>query len=247
MERQSPRIAAIFDVDGTLIRRDSLERIFLKFLWRYGELDIRDFARLAAAALVAGGSAWRSQKAYLKGKDATHLRRLARDCFEQEIVRRLLPGAIERVRWHQRVGHSVILLSGTLDVLLAPLAEHLGVTARVGTELEVAGRCLTGRVAGVHPFGAAKAECLQAMNRTGVFDLTRSFAYGDRYADRYLLAAVGHPIAANADCRLRRIAERHGWLIEDFTRGSEKTDSIHHGDLLGDDHYAGAGARPVRY
>jgi HAD superfamily hydrolase (TIGR01490 family) len=150
------------------------------------------------------------------------MEKLARDCFEQEIARRLLPGAVERLRWHQRAGHCIILLSGTLDLLLAPLAEHLGVHARVGTEIEVVDRCLTGKIAGLHPFGAVKAECLVAMNRAGAFDLARSFAYADHYADRHLLVAVGHPIAVNPDRRLRRLAERRGWMIENFTAANHE-------------------------
>jgi HAD superfamily hydrolase (TIGR01490 family) len=214
------RIAAVFDVDGTLISHDSLERIFLKFLWRYGELRLQDLAHLAGGAfdaLAAGRPALKANKAYLRGKDVNHLRRLGRDCFEQEVARRLLPGAVGRLRWHQRAGHCVLLLSGTLNLLLEPLAEHLGVHARLGTELEVAGQRFSGRIAGAHPYGAAKAECLAAMNRAGAFDLAHSFAYADHYADRYLLAAVGHPVAANPDRRLRRTAERQGWMIEDFT------------------------------
>src|SRR6185295_12876810 len=154
------RIAAVFDVDGTLIANESLERIFIRFLWRYGELRTSDLARLAdgaVSALAAGHSPFKANKAYLRGKQASHLERLARDCFEQEIERRLLPSAMARLRWHQHAGHGVILLSGTLDLLLAPLAEHLGVHARVGTEIEIADQCLTGRIAGLHPFGAAKA------------------------------------------------------------------------------------------
>jgi putative phosphoserine phosphatase/1-acylglycerol-3-phosphate O-acyltransferase len=217
---RATRIAAIFDVDGTLIANDSLERIFIKFLWRSGELGARDITRLASGAIRAlaeGHSPLKANKAYLRGKPANRVERLARDCFAQEIARRLLPSALERLRWHQRAGHGVILLSGTLDLLLTPLAEYLGVHARIGAELEVADGCLTGRLVGRHPFGAAKAASLMARNSAGAFDLARSFAYADHYADRYLLAAVGHPIAANPDRRLRRLAEGRGWMIEDFT------------------------------
>ena len=215
-------IAAIFDVDGTLIAHDSLERIFIRFLWRYGELRVGDLARLfggAIKALAEGRSPLKANKAYLRGKSAERVARLARDCFEQEIERRLLPSAIERLRWHQRAGHHVVLLSGTLDLLLAPLAEYLGVEACTGTEIEIVNQCLTGRIVGLHPYGAAKAECLTKINCKATFDLARSFAYADCYADRYLLAAVGHPVATNPDRRLRRVAERHGWMIEDFTAG----------------------------
>jgi HAD superfamily hydrolase (TIGR01490 family) len=216
----STRIAAIFDVDGTLIAGDSLERIFLRFLWRRGELGLFDLARMASGAviaLIAGRPPLKSNKAYLRGKDTAHMRRLARECFDEEITRHLLPHAINRLHWHQSAGHLVILLSGTLDLLLEPLAEYLGVSARIGSELEVKGRSLTGRIAGLHPFGETKVDCLMVMNRVGLFNIKRSFAYADSYADRHLLSRLGNPVATNADRRLLRLAENRGWMIENFT------------------------------
>jgi len=219
------RIAAIFDVDGTLIADATLERIFIRFLRRRGELGWRDVInwivasiRVAARgkAAATGRTRLKAIKAYLRGKDSVRLRRLARECFESEIEPRLSPEAVNRLRWHQSAGHFVILLSGTPDLLLEPLAERLGVHARVGSELEVEERRFTGRIAGPHPFGETKAECLATINRAACFDLKRSFAYADSFADRHLLAMVGHPVATNADMGLRKIAESKGWIIEDF-------------------------------
>ncbi len=213
------RIAAIFDVDGTLIAGNSMERSFIRFLWRRGELKWTEFLRFFDGALesfFAGRSPISDNKAYLRGKDAAHVRKLAREFFEEEVVSRLLPQATDRLRWHQNSGHFVILLSGTLDLLLEPLAEHLGVSARVGAELEVENRRFTGRIAGLPPSGKAKANCLSVMSRIGILDLKRSFAYADRYTDRFLLAEVGYPVATNADIGLRRVADSRGWMIEDF-------------------------------
>jgi HAD superfamily hydrolase (TIGR01490 family) len=221
------RIAAIFDVDGTLIADATLERIFIRFLRRRGELGWREMinwigASIRAAAwwkaAVGGRPQLKAIKAYLRGKDPTHLRRLARECFESEIEPRLSSEAVDRLRWHQNAGHFVILLSGTLDLLLEPLAERLGVHARIGSDLEVEERRLTGRLAGRRPFGETKAECLATINRAAGFDLKRSFAYADSFADRHLLAMVGHPVATNADMGLRKIAETRGWMIEDFAK-----------------------------
>jgi alcohol-forming fatty acyl-CoA reductase len=213
------RIAAIFDVDGTLVAGDSLERIFIRFLWRRGELgwsDLLAFGAGALDALHAGRSPITGNKAYLRRKNTARIRRLACECFDREIVRRLLPAAIARLRWHQRSGHFPILLSGTLDLLLEPLAEYLGVSARIGTDLETEGQLFTGRIAGLHPFGPAKAESLTFIEGFGLFNLKRSFAYANSYTDRFMLAQLGNPVATNADARLRRLAEKRGWMIEDF-------------------------------
>ena len=47
------RIAAIFDVDGTLIAGATLERIFIRFLRRRGELGWREMVRWLGAAAKA--------------------------------------------------------------------------------------------------------------------------------------------------------------------------------------------------
>ena len=214
------RIAAIFDVDGTLIARTSMEQLFIRFLWRRGELGFREMAgalRGAADALASGRSPVTTNKGYLRGKDSVRVSLLARECFDAEIADRLLPKAIERLRWHQRAGHFVVLLSGALDVLLEPLSEHLGVSARIGVELEACDRRLSGRIAGIHPYGIAKADCLATIGSAAAFDLKRSFAYANHHTDRFLLAMVGNPVAVNADAKLRQIAASRGWMIEDFT------------------------------
>jgi HAD superfamily hydrolase (TIGR01490 family) len=225
---KNQKIAAIFDVDGTLIASATLERIFIRFLRRRGELSWREilyWIGAAAKAVVTGRPRLKAIKAYLRGKDSAHLRRLARECVESEIEPRLSPEAVNRLRWHQSAGHIVILLSGTLDLLLEPLAERLSVHARVGSELEIEDGRFTGRIAGAHPFGATKGKCLTTINRANRFDLRRSFAYADSFADRHLLAMVGHPVATNADVALRKIAESRGWMIEDFDRKKASSES----------------------
>ncbi|MFN0086699.1 MAG: HAD family hydrolase [Blastocatellia bacterium] len=221
MMTQENRIAAIFDVDGTLLVGDSMERIFVRFLFRRGELGWREALRFLAGGLGAmarGRSPIASNKAYLRGKNATRIRRMARECFETEIAPRLSPAAVERLRWHQSAGHFVMLLSGSLDILLEPLAERLGIGARLGAELERDGARFTGRIIGAHPRGDAKAECLRVMAAAVPLNLKRSFAYADDYTDRFLLRMAGNPVAVNGDSLLRRYARERGWMLEDFRR-----------------------------
>lgn len=208
-------VAAVFDVDGTLITGRTLERRFYRYLFRIGELGPNEFKSYVIG--IGEGTPFRLNKCHLRGKSESGLRRLAHSCFEDEIKPGLLPAALDRVRLHRVSGHEVALISGTLDLLLAPLAEFLGVRAARGTPLETSAGTLTGRVSGVHPHAEAKVASLLQLQSTYGFDLKRSFAYANHHTDRFVLSAVGHPVATNPDRQLRRLALSRRWMIEDFT------------------------------
>ena len=219
MFMNSKPIAAIFDVDGTLLGGASMEVRFLHYLWRYGELRVSDITRLAAGIFrtaAQGHSVLRANKAYLQDKPFDHFRRLAQDCFDQHIRHHLLPKAVARVRWHQQQGHCVVLVSGTLDLLLEPLQQYLNACSRIGTKIETDGNALLGKIEGEHPFAKAKVTTMLALNQFRHFDLSKSFAYGNHFTDRFLLGVVGHPVATNPDHRLRSFAAKQGWMIEEF-------------------------------
>jgi alcohol-forming fatty acyl-CoA reductase len=229
-EIMSQSIAAIFDVDGTLLAGASMELRFLQYLWRYGELRASDILRLAAGAFhtaAQGRSIRRANKAYLSGKPCEHYRRLAQDCFDQRIQHHLLPKAVARLRWHQQQGHTIVLLSGSLELLVEPLAHYLKADFYLATRIESDGVTLDGKIAGELPFGRAKASTLLAFDQLHHFDLAKSFAYGNQYTDRHVLSLVGSPIATNPDRRLRRWAMQHGqqgWMIEEFGNGNQEKD-----------------------
>lgn len=213
------KIAAIFDVDGTLVAGSSMERIFINFLIGEGELRPDALVRVLGGALA--GTPLRANKSYLRGCEYHRICSLARRCFDLEIAPRLLPRGVARLRRHQVSGHEAALLSGTLDILLAPLADHLGIRVAAATELEVLGGRLTGRIIGHHPFGEGKVERLREMSRRFGLDISQSFAYADHYADRHMLERVGRPVAVNPDRQLRALAESRGWTVEDFTAGEQ--------------------------
>ncbi|MFN7927402.1 MAG: HAD-IB family hydrolase [Blastocatellia bacterium] len=218
-------IAAIFDVDGTLLAGASMERRFLQYLWRYGELRAGDLLRLAAGTFhtaAQGRSIRRANKAYLAGKSYEHYCRLAQDCFDQRIKHHLLPQAVARVRWHQQQGHSIVLLSGSLAMLVEPLTRHLNADFSLATQIAHNGTTLQGKIAGEHPYSRAKVGTLLAFNEQHHFDLAKSFAYGNHFTDRHVLELVGAPIATNPDRRLLRWARQHGWMIEEFRDGKQE-------------------------
>ncbi|PZS02481.1 MAG: HAD-IB family hydrolase [Candidatus Chloroheliales bacterium] len=216
------RVAAIFDVDGTLIPGTSAERIFLRALLRGGLLGPRR-AFAVTRALAGRLSAFDPLKAmtrdriYLSGLDAQRMREFGRDLFSRKIMPRLSTIGLAALREHQREGHYIVLLSGSLDFLLQPLLEYTKADLLVASSLQVdaKGR-FTGHIANTHPVGRHKASLLQELVEQHKIDLTASYAYADTAGDIHLLELVGHPVAINPRAALRKHAIEHGWEIKEF-------------------------------
>ncbi len=135
----------------------------------------------------------------------------------------LYPEAIERVVWHARRGHLLVMVSGTLEPLAQRAARaiegelearRLRSPIRVcATRLEVKNEAWTGRIVGEAMFGEAKARAIQRIADAEDLDLSRCFAYGDSANDKWMLEAVGKPAAVNPSSDLARIARRNEWAV----------------------------------
>lgn len=196
---QAPRATvAAFDVDGTLTHRDS----FLPFLLRRAGARLppaiarrlpalvralarrdRDGLKQLACASFAGMS-----EASLRAQGAAYARALYDHRLREDILGRL--------RRHQELGHSVVLVSASLDVYLEPLGALLEVDGVVCTRLAVdeEGR-LTGHLAGLNCRGPEKAVRLRAWLRDAGLADAELWAYGDSAGDDDMLALADHAVS----------------------------------------------------
>jgi phosphatidylglycerophosphatase C len=106
----------------------------------------------------------------------------------------LRPQALRRLEWHRARGHRLVLVSSTLDLYLAPLAEQLGfddlACSRLALRRDADGtERFTGELEGGDCTGAEKPRRLAALVGTTI----ELHAYGDSAGDRELLAAADHP------------------------------------------------------
>jgi fatty acyl-CoA reductase len=223
-EEKPGEVAAIFDVDGTLLASNVVSH--------YAWLKLRDLPvalrPLWAAALVGRVpyywaldkiSRAHFNRAFYKnyrGWKPAHARRLGAESFSGYVLKRLYPEAVETLREHKRAGHRVVLLSGALDFILKPfedLADDV-LTARLEEENGV----YTGELSGTPVAGEARARMLASFARRRNVDLSRSYAYADSISDLPMLEAVGIPVAVNPDARLRAAAKERGWQIKHWRK-----------------------------
>jgi HAD superfamily hydrolase (TIGR01490 family) len=235
-------VAAFFDIDGTLIPQPSLERrLFARLRSRHAIsannylLWLAHAIRLAPQGIAAitqankmylrgirvdpaANGAFSCQEASVKANNVRCIRPSPRSLFS------FIPESFERIVWHARHGHRIVLVSGTIMPLATPVAVSLGIQLALrgiinagidvcATRLEeVAGRW-TGRILGEPVCGPAKARAIYQIAEEAGFNLERCYAYGDSAGDRWMLQLAGHPTVVNPSDHLARIAQREGWPV----------------------------------
>jgi HAD superfamily hydrolase (TIGR01490 family) len=116
---------------------------------------------------------------------------------------------------HRALGEPVYIVSATLQEIVQHIADDLGFDGAIGSTCEIVDGKYTGRtLRAAH--GEGKAQALRDLASAQGLDLYRSTAYSDSYSDVPFLEAVGHPVAANPDRKLRRIAAERGWPVVRF-------------------------------
>jgi len=216
------RIAAIFDMDYTLIRESSA-RTFFQYLYRTGEFydyfRRRDLFKLIGAGLlyklgmldptwllVAAGRA-------SAGKNVNNLWELSRRWFAEGMIHLISPAGLERLHWHREQGHIPIICSGSSQFAVHLLAEHLKIEDWICTEWLIQDGMTTGELRQPFAYGAGKVYWMEHWSKRMGVNLDACYFYTDHISDRPLLERVAHPVAVNPDRRLARMARQRTWEV----------------------------------
>ena len=215
--RAQGSIAALFDVDNTLLPGEASEIRFFRFLWRRGLVGWSELTR--SAAWLVGHlppfslHSLRERKVYLAGKRPADIESYAREFCQAEMIGKVSVQGRAKLDAHRQAGHQVILVTGAPDFLIEPLAEFLGVTTVFAAKPEQRDSVYTGALIPPLPYGHGKRELILAHARTMGLDLAGSYAYGDSPGDHDLLELVGHPLVVNPIRGMARTAQRLGWPV----------------------------------
>ena len=214
-------LAALFDVDNTLIPGEACEVRFFRYLWRRGLVSWRDVRR-SLVWLVRQGPSFtihplRERKLYLEEKDPSVIEACAQEFFHEEMLKELSRKGCDRLEAHRQSGHQLILISGAPDFLITPLAAALNVSTLFAARLERLRGHYTGAVIPPLPYGEGKRQLIVSHAQEKGLELASSFAYGDSPGDTEILALVGYPVVVNPIRGMLRIARDRGWPVVDWS------------------------------
>ncbi|MGA0704125.1 MAG: HAD family hydrolase [Steroidobacteraceae bacterium] len=211
---------AVFDLDGTITRHDTLVHFLAGFaarrpvralgLWR---------SPVALGRYLAGGGDRGELKAsliryLLGGLDRDAIAAWA-DEFCSEVLPGLLnPGALRVIEQHRVEGHRLVLLSASVDLYVPRIAERLGFHATLCTELTWREDRLESRLATPNRRGEEKLACLRDL-RTRHPD-ARIAAYGNAASDLPHLVEADTGCLVNAPAPLQAQARALNLAYQDW-------------------------------
>ena len=217
------RAAAFFDVDKTLIPGSSSMTLIGAFR-REGLVDRRMLMRLVRANVVyklhgtddARLARWTEASTRLiAGWPRETVRRVVAEGLETKLLPIVYREALDLIATHRDRGDRVFAVSATMEDVIRPLAESLGLETIASEVVTGADGRYTGEIS-VACWGREKIERIGAIAARVGLDLAASSAYSDSISDLPMLAAVGHPVAVNPDRPLAEEAARRGWPIMAF-------------------------------
>ena len=209
--------AAFFDIDGTLFPAPSMERRFIRWLWHRRVIGLSHLRRSVSSILTTrpwSVASFKANKAYLRGLEVEQMRSLGEEFVSNHLIVALRRAACNAIAPYQEQHTRVVLLTGSLDLLVAPLAHHLGIEGFIAGRVESEDRRLTGRIIPPHPYGNQKSRALgQYAERHGI-DLQNSILYSDNLSDVPSFRLVGEAVVINPRPALARMAARRGWMVQ---------------------------------
>ncbi|HEX6456781.1 MAG TPA: HAD-IB family hydrolase [Solirubrobacterales bacterium] len=222
----SPRAAAFFDLDKTLMAGSSGMQ-FARIAANQGIVGKRQLLswvfehlryRLRGTTDERTAEVLKVARELISGIPAKTIDRMGPEVMAA-ILPRVYPQMLEEVYAHQDAGRPTFIVSAAGNGVVEQLAHVLGMDGGIGTRYEVDGEGkFTGRLDGPFVYGPGKVKAMEEFAAAHGIDLAESYAYSDSLSDLPMLRAVGHPVAVNPDPPLAEIARAEGWQVLRFER-----------------------------
>lgn len=199
---------AVFDLDGTITRRDTLGPYLWGYLWRHPWRLVRIVPALLAPVRFLfdrdrGALKGRAIRAILGGTGHAQIEQWSGRFVRNLLAHGLYSEALAAIAHHRTRGDRLLLMSASADLYVPRIGEALGFDEVICSEVRWLpdGR-LDGRLLSANRRGDEKRRCLAAIIARDAPD--RVYAYGNARSDLAHMALANEAYLVNGPERISR-------------------------------------------
>lgn len=216
---EGQKVAAYFDLDGTLLNASS-EKTLTGVLarrrpWRIPHATIA-WTLGATFGLLTGKAPYDAlrNRGHLSLASWQILEQYSEEIATTYLKERVSPGAWERLDWHRKQGHRLVLVTATVAPMAEAMARVLGMDEVYGCGPENRAGMLSGSERGWSvPRRKGKVPIVEQDAEKHGHDLSQCYGYGNTHADSWFMRICGHAIAVNPESSLEQFAKKNNWEI----------------------------------
>ncbi len=139
---------------------------------------------------------------------------LSQQHFDTRVQKYLYPQAKQEIKKLTKSDIPIILITGTNEVIAAPIAKAMGFTNLLATKLEIENGKYTGNIDGAFLIKENKLQLASEFCFKKGTTLGSTAFYADSINDLELLEKVFLPITVNPGDILLKIAQARNWRVE---------------------------------
>ncbi len=218
---------AIYDMDRTVTRRATYTPFLIhcatrRAPWRLLLLPLVALSMLAyVLRLIDRGKLKEINHRLLLGAKIhpRELKPLVESFADRQVAANIRPGARSAIARDKAEGRRLVLATASYRLYADAIAKRLGFDDVIGTgSLIGIDQRVHAKIAGENCYGPAKmrmiADWVEKSGLKGVHGHVRF--YSDHVSDRPAFEWADEAVAVNPHGKLRRLADRRGWTIEDW-------------------------------
>jgi len=215
-----PKGLAVFDLDGTITRHDTLVPYLIGYarrhprsLWRLWRLPF-SLARYALGLSDRGRLKSSVIRQVMLGAPRAQVDDWSEEFCRSRLPTLVHPKALAVIERHRQAGDRLVLLSASVDLYVPAIARALGFDEAICTGVSWSGDRLEGHLTTANRRDEEKRRCIEQL-RTAHPGLPIA-AYGNAASDFAHLKVVEAPKVVNASTATRRKAAELGLPVDDW-------------------------------
>ncbi len=199
---------AIFDLDGTITKRDTYFDYLLSYFRAHPRSWIKAFhlgIYVLAYSFKIKDNTWLKQQflsALFAGKSAEELYKWNQAFVIKTVENNIRNQAKGAIYLHKQGGHECVLLSASLDLYVPAIGKELGFEHVICTQAEWKNDRLTGRLNGENIKGSQKRIAWDKFIHETKEQSPSTIAYGDHATDLEWLTSVDHGVLVSSNTKL---------------------------------------------